>query len=205
MLKDDVKKEIEQLGWSISRLAAETGIRYPSLTEWLKGNKELSTINLEKILNTLKMKIAKKTSGSRLADYRKLVENFNGKDLICCETEMEIPEVDVAAYFFGVLTKTISNHFSKEINLDLNYGIVYDKFVQKTPFEKESGDNVMVLDIPKSLCKPNFVRLSNMYFTTKEKYLMAILLAYDFEKIDHDKEYLESQFLAGLFGSNSFS
>lgn len=205
MIHEDIKKEIEQRGWSISRLASETGIRYPSLTEWFKENKELSTINLEKILNTLKMEVTKKTSGSRLPDYKKLVETFNGKDLICCETEMEIPEIEVVAYFFGVLTKTVSNHFQKEVSIDLSYGHVYDKFVQRTPWKNKSGDNKMVIDIPKSLCKPNFVRLADMYFTEKEKHLMAILLSYQFEEVEHDRDYLETQFLGGLFGSNSFS
>lgn len=62
MLRNEIKKEIDQRGWSISRLASETGIRYPSLTEWFKGNKELSTINLQKILNILNMEVAKKTT-----------------------------------------------------------------------------------------------------------------------------------------------
>lgn len=205
MIHEDVKKEIEQRGWPILRLASETGIRYPSLTEWFKGNKELSTINLQKILNTLKMEVTKKTNGSRLPDYKKLVESFNGKDLICCETEMDIPEVEVAAYFFGVLTKTVSSSFKNEVSIDLSYGHIYDKFVQRTPWKNKAGDYKMVIDISASLCKPNFVRLAGMYFTEKEKNLMAILLSYKFEEVEHDRYYLETQFLAGLFGLNSFS
>jgi hypothetical protein len=144
--------------------------------------------------------VRKNTTGSRLPDYEKLVKNFNGINLICCETEMEIPEVEVAAYFFGILTKTVSNHFLKEISINLSYGHVYEKFVQKTTWK-----NKVVIDIPKSLCKTNFVRLADLYFTEKEKQVMAILLSYQFDEVETNRDYLETQFLGGLFGSDSFS
>lgn len=58
MLRDIIKKEIDQRGWSISKLSKESGIRYPSLTEFIKGNKNLESSNVDKILETLNLKIS---------------------------------------------------------------------------------------------------------------------------------------------------
>lgn len=55
MLRDAIKKELDERGWSISKLSEETGIRYPSLTEYLKGNKDLEGKNIEIILKKLFM------------------------------------------------------------------------------------------------------------------------------------------------------
>ena len=58
MLRTAIKSEIDQRGWSISKLAKESGIRYPSLTEFIKGRKNLESSNIEKILKVLNLKIS---------------------------------------------------------------------------------------------------------------------------------------------------
>ncbi len=80
MIQDQVKKELDQRGWSILKLSQETGIRYPSLTEWFKDKKGLDSTNLEKIFTKLELKIAKKMNASYKEKIDKFIENVkNGK------------------------------------------------------------------------------------------------------------------------------
>lgn len=62
MIRETIQKELTKRGWSVLKLSNETGIRYASLTEYLKGNKELSSKNLEIICKTLNLKLMKPTN-----------------------------------------------------------------------------------------------------------------------------------------------
>ena len=59
MIREAILKEIDQQGWSISKLSQESGVRYASINEYLKHDKELSSKNLEILFNTLKLTIIK--------------------------------------------------------------------------------------------------------------------------------------------------
>ena len=47
MIKEKIKEELKKKNWTIKKLSIVADIRYPSLTEFLKGNKELYSKNIE--------------------------------------------------------------------------------------------------------------------------------------------------------------
>jgi transcriptional regulator with XRE-family HTH domain len=195
MIRQNIQRELDQRGWSVLKLANETGIRYPSLSEYFAGKKELNTKNLEIVLKTLNLNIMKKTEGNRIPDYENLIKSFDGKKLINYDTEMEISEIDFANFLFGTLVQKAGKYLGKEMKGDLNYGDIYDRFVQKVRI-----DSKMVLDIPLSCQKREFVRIAQEYFSETEKQAYSVLCGIQYpEKCN--REYLETQFVCGLFGS----
>lgn len=75
MLKESIKKELDQRGWSVLKLAKETGIRYPSLSEYFAGRKELNSKNIEIVLTTLKLKIMSTQSENESVALKAINEN----------------------------------------------------------------------------------------------------------------------------------
>lgn len=199
MIQDQVKKELDQRGWSILKLSQETGIRYPSLTEWFKDKKGLDSTNLEKIIKTLDLEIMKRTSGSRMPDYINLVKNFKGNGkYIHCETEMEIEEDEIAAFFFGVIAQSAGNYLQKEAgSFELSYGNIFDKLIAE---RKEP--NRKAFDVQQSLLRKDFVRIASTYFNEKERDVVSMLLMHDFSKTDSGR--IDTQFLAGFFKDIKF-
>ena len=59
MIKQAIKKELANKGWSVLRLANESGVRYPSLTNYLNSDNNLNSKNLEIIFKTLNLTIVK--------------------------------------------------------------------------------------------------------------------------------------------------
>lgn len=55
MLRESIKKELDRLGWSARKLSEETGVRYPTVTEYLNGKRDISGTNLELIIKKLFM------------------------------------------------------------------------------------------------------------------------------------------------------
>ena len=55
MIREAIKNELDRLGWSARKLSDETGVRYPSITEYLNGKRDISGTNLEIILKKLYM------------------------------------------------------------------------------------------------------------------------------------------------------
>lgn len=55
MIREAIKKELDRLGWSARKLSEETGVRYPSVTEYLNGKRDISGTNLEIIIKRLFM------------------------------------------------------------------------------------------------------------------------------------------------------
>lgn len=190
MLREKIKTELEQRGWSISKLSEETGIRYPSLTEYLKGNKEIESKNIEIILKTLNLEIM---FINKTVIYKELTNQFDGN----LPTHEKIPSCEMASYFFGVLVNSAGKYLQNELKgYEMNYGDIYDKFVTKTPFK-----GVMRLDIPLSCQKREFIRIADTYFNQKEKLLYSKLCGLKYDDSD-DREYAETQFICGLFVEN---
>lgn len=195
-LRNEIKRELDRRGWSVLKLSRESKVRYPSLTNFLNKGKNISTENLQKVLNILNLKIMKKQTGSRIPDYENLLKNFDGEKLINFETEMEISETDFANYLFGILVRNAANYLQKEIKgYQLSYGDIYDKFVQKITVKGKT-----VLDIPLSLQKREFIRIAEVYFSELEKRAFSILVIFNYPE-NIDREYIETQFLVGLFSA----
>lgn len=57
MIRETIKEELQKRGWNVKQLANETGIRYPTLTEYLGGKKEMTTPLLEKLFSSLNLTI----------------------------------------------------------------------------------------------------------------------------------------------------
>jgi transcriptional regulator with XRE-family HTH domain len=188
MIREEIKKELDRLGWSALKLANETGIRYPSITEYLQNKKELNSQNIDKILITLTLKIM----GSMIPTYKKLLKEFDGVELL---SENQVTKDYFAYQIFGILTRTASEYLQKEMKgYSLSYGDIYDKFVAKKQINGK-----MLLDISLSLQKREFVRIATEYFNEKQKNTVAMLLLYEPE-LD-DRKYLETQFLGGLMSN----
>jgi len=192
MIREEIKKEIDRRGWSALKLANETGIRYPSITEYLQNKKELNSQNIDKILIILKLKIM----GPMIPTYEKLLKEFNGVELL---SENQVTKDYFAYQIFGILTRTASEYLQKEMKgYLLNYGDIYDKFVAK-----KQVNGKMMLDISLSLQTREFVRIATEYFNEKQKNTVAMLLLYEPET--DNREYLETQFLGGLFSTMQLS
>jgi len=52
-IKKIINAELDQRGWSVQRLADESGVRYASLTEFLNKDKGLMSQNIDKVLSVL--------------------------------------------------------------------------------------------------------------------------------------------------------
>ena len=191
-MKESIKRELDQRGWSVLKLSKETGIRYPSLSEYFAGRKELNSKNIEIVLNTLNLKTMKK-SGSRIPEYNELLGKFTGNEMPSGEM---VTSDDFAAYLLGVLISKASRILAKEIRYEMNYGDVYEKFVVK-----EIIDGKQCLDIRKSVQKRDFIRIADAHFSPIEQSAFAILAIHEYSE-DCEREYLEQQFLAGLFSTS---
>jgi transcriptional regulator with XRE-family HTH domain len=192
MIREEIKKELDRRGWSAFKLANETSIRYPSISEYLANKKELNSQNIDKILITLNLKIM----GSMIPTYEKLLKEFNGTKLL---SENQVTKDYFAYQIFGILTRTASEYLQKEMKgYSINYGDIYDKFVAK-----KQVNGKMLIDISLSLQKREFVRIATEYFNEKQKNTIAMLLLYEPEA--DDGEYLETQFLGGLFSTMQIS
>jgi transcriptional regulator with XRE-family HTH domain len=192
MIREEIKKELDRRGWSALKLANETGIRYPSISEYLANKKELNSQNIDKILITLNLKIM----GSMIPTYKKLLKEFDGTELLL---ENEVTKDYFAYEIFGILTRTASEYLQKEMKgYALNYGDIYDNFVAK-----KQVNGKMLLDISLSLQKCEFIRIATNYFNEKQKNTVAMLLLYQPES--DDREYIETQFLVGLMSNMELS
>jgi lambda repressor-like predicted transcriptional regulator len=191
-MKESIKKELDERGWSILKLAKETGIRYPSLSEYFAGRKELNSKNIEIVLNTLDLKTMKK-SGSRIPEYNELLSKFTGTEM---PSGKMVTSDDFAAYLLGVLISKASRILAKELRYEMNYGDVYEKFIAK-----EIIDGKQCLDIRKSVQKRDFVRIADEHFFPLERNAFALLVIHEYSK-DCEREYLEQQFLSGLFSTS---
>ena len=192
MIREEIKKELDRRGWSALKLANETGIRYPSISEYLANKKELNSQNIDKILITLNLKIM----GSMIPTYKKLLKEFDGTELLL---ENEVTKDYFAYEIFGILTTNASEYLQKEMKgYALNYGDIYDNFVAK-----KQVNGKMLLDISLSLQKSEFIRIATNYFNEKQKNTVAMLLLYQPES--DDREYIETQFLVGLMSNMELS
>ena len=191
-MKEEIKKELDQRGWSVLKLAKETGIRYPSLSEYFAGRKELNSKNIEIVLKFLNLKTMKK-SGSRIPEYNELLSKFNGTEMPSGEM---VTSDDFAAYTLGVLTSKASRILAKELRYEMNYGDVYEKFVAKTIIEEKQ-----CLDIQKSVQKRDFIRIADEHFSPLERRAFALLAIHEYSE-DCERKYLEQQFLAGIFSTS---
>jgi hypothetical protein len=75
MLKESIKKELDQRGWSVLKLSKETGIRYPSLSEYFADRKELNSKNIEIVLTTLNLKIMSAQSENESVALKAISDN----------------------------------------------------------------------------------------------------------------------------------
>ena len=134
-----------------------------------------------------------KKSGSRIPEYNELLGKFTGNEMPSGEM---VTSDDFAAYLLGVLISKASRILAKEIRYEMNYGDVYEKFVVK-----EIIDGKQCLDIRKSVQKRDFIRIADAHFSPIEQSAFAILAIHEYSE-DCEREYLEQQFLAGLFSTS---
>ncbi len=70
MIRTSILQELDRLGWSVLELSQKSKVRYQSINDYLKHDKELSSKNLEKIFVTLNLQVCKK-----LTELEKIEEN----------------------------------------------------------------------------------------------------------------------------------
>ena len=59
-ISEFVRFTLVERGWSVARLAEETGVRYPSLTNFIYKEKSLSLRNLSKVFEALNIELVAK-------------------------------------------------------------------------------------------------------------------------------------------------
>lgn len=74
-MKESIKRELDQRGWSVLKLSKETGIRYPSLSEYFADRKELNSKNIEIVLTTLNLKIMSAQSENESVALKAISDN----------------------------------------------------------------------------------------------------------------------------------
>ena len=57
MIRDKIKQAMKSRKWSAVKLSEQTGIRYPTITEFLNGKKGISFEYVELIFQTLELYI----------------------------------------------------------------------------------------------------------------------------------------------------
>lgn len=187
MFRETIKAELDQRGWSVRRLADETGVRYASLIDYLNEKKDLSGSNLEKVLITLKLRV-----NNTGVLFRAMLEDFNGTEL---KYNHVISECDFAHRLLGCLINSACEHLQNEMKgYQISYGDGYDRFVSKIRHKDKN-----VVDISQSLCKREFVRIAEMYFNEVERNTYAMLCLYEYPE-DCDREYMEVHMLGAWMG-----
>ena len=133
----------------------------------------------------------KKFSGSLLPEYKKMVENFDGVNLLSSEL---ISEDEFTSFIFGLLVKKAGKFLNKEIpNFDNR--ILFEKLILKANTSKG-----VFIDVKKSLQKRDFVRVACDFFNDKEKHAYSLLILYEYTE-NCDMAHLETQFYAGFFSN----
>lgn len=125
MIREKINSELDQRGWSVRRLADETGIRYASLTEYLSGKRELSSKNLEILLNNLNLEIMNvhtylhsdldtkiRNLGKKIAEIESINKGFSMKYIIQNNPERFFVQKDD---FISILNNINENAVSSEI------------------------------------------------------------------------------------------
>jgi transcriptional regulator with XRE-family HTH domain len=79
MIREAIKEELDRLRWSILRLSKEANVRNATLSEYLNGNKEMHSTNIEKCLNALNLSI--KAYAEKIGGNRDFFENLSSEDL----------------------------------------------------------------------------------------------------------------------------
>lgn len=77
MIREKINEELQKKNLSVADLHRESGIRYCSLVEYLKSEKELSSKNIEIILKTLKLVIVTKSEADKINQISKLINSFD--------------------------------------------------------------------------------------------------------------------------------
>ena len=60
MLRTSILQELDRLDWSVLELSQKSEVRYQSINDYLKHDKEISSKNLEKIFVALNLQVCKK-------------------------------------------------------------------------------------------------------------------------------------------------
>lgn len=167
MLREAINAELARRDWPIRRLSDETGVRYPTLTDYLSGRRDISAKNLEKALEILGLNFA----SPMFPYFVEQLKELDGTGL----PSGKIDKDDFAHLLFGVLVSTAGYFLQEETpGYTLNYGDLWDKFVA----EEKTANSVKIVDIPLSLQKREFVRIIQSRFSEKQKAAVALLLSY---------------------------
>lgn len=111
MIREKVNSELANRGWSVRRLADETGVRYASLTEYLSGKKELSSKNLEIVFKTLEIMQPKQYT------EKELISHQFGLEIRKAGEKMKAENMPVADTY-GFVDLFVINDSKNGINLE---------------------------------------------------------------------------------------
>lgn len=111
MIREKINSELADRGWSVRRLADETGVRYASLTEYLSGKKELSSKNLEIVFKTLGIMKPKQYT------EKELISHQFGLEIRKAGKKMQNENMPVANTY-GFVDLFVINDSQKGINLE---------------------------------------------------------------------------------------
>ena len=111
MIRNKINNELANLGWSVRRLADETGVRYASLTEYLSNKRELSSKNLEIVFKTLGIMQPKQYTDKELISYE------FGLEVRKAGEKMKTENMPVANTY-GFVDLFVINDSKNDINLE---------------------------------------------------------------------------------------
>lgn len=98
MIRNAILQELDRLDWSVLELSQKCEVRYQSINDYLKHNKEISSKNLEKIFKVLNLKITKMQIVEKTAKYAVL----RG----CVTTDDEVIALGGTAFLTGSFSST---------------------------------------------------------------------------------------------------
>lgn len=126
MIREKINSELTYRGWSVRRLADETGIRYASLTEYLSKKRELSSKNLEIVFKTLDIMQPKQYTEKEQISYEFGLEVRKAGEKMKAEN---MPVADT----YGFVDLFVINDSKNGINLEYSLNHIANRLQHFSP------------------------------------------------------------------------
>ncbi len=187
MIREKIKEELAKKKWTVQKLSDVTEVRYASLSEYLKGKKELTTKNLEIVLRVLELQF----EGDTASHLKQMLKEFDGTNL---PGNHIINQERFAFSLLGVLVFSAAEHLQCTMpEYKLNLGDIWDRFIETIEIDEKN-----TIDIRGSLMKRDFIRIAADHFNELERNAVSLLLGYELPN-SCDWEKMQIVFMGALF------